>query len=107
MSFTILGSHADNVSVRTMTNLEFHEEFGGDEPFDLNEQVIVLVDEGNQIAYVIEGDAQPIATWLQGAVDNLAVEGEGNVASDCTADYPPERQCTHPDCMAVRNGVTE
>lgn len=74
MTYSISGSHAENVSVLTMTQQQFADEYGGDEPLDPDEKIVVLVDVGNQLAYVLEGDVSAVATWLQGAADDLAVE---------------------------------
>lgn len=74
MTYSISGSHAENVSVLTMTQQQFADEYGGDEPLDPDEKIVVLVDVRNQLAYVLEGDVSSVATWLQGAADNLAVE---------------------------------
>lgn len=106
MTFTTHGSFASAVDVQLLTQGTFADEYGTDEPFEPDEQVIALVDAGNCLAYCIEGDYDTLTDLHQRLGHAIAEMRRIEVeATDCTANEPYD--CTHPDCMAVRNGVTE
>lgn len=105
MTFTTHGSWASAVDVQALTAAEFADRFGTDEPAWPDEPVIALVDNGNCLAYCIEGNYDTLTDLHQRLGEAIAAMRPPVVATDCTANEPYD--CTHPDCMAVRNGVTE